>query len=164
MLKGFGRALGPGAWVRRGWRLLSPLPGGKRLFDRALGSAIPYTGSIRARVLELGDGYARVELKERRAVQNHLQSVHAIALANLGELTGNLALCCALPDDARFIVRSFAIDYLKKARGTLHAECRIRSKPTSDPGQYDIVVKIYDRDATLVAEAKMVTQVGPIKG
>ena len=54
-------------------------------------------------------------------MRNHLDCVHAIALANLAELAGNVALVYSLPDDARFIVSGMEIEYLKKARGTITA-------------------------------------------
>src|SRR5690242_2374575 len=79
-------------WIRDGWRRLQHVPGGRRLFDRLLGIAIPYTGALGAEVVSLSNGHARVRLRERRGVRNHLHSIHAIALANLAELTGNLAL------------------------------------------------------------------------
>jgi uncharacterized protein (TIGR00369 family) len=156
-------SMGPGAWIRLGYGVLSHAPGGKRLFDTLLGVAIPYTGSIGARVLELDKGYARVELTERRAVQNHLKSVHAIALANLAELTGNLALVYSLPKGTRFIVRSFSIDYVKKARGVLQAECRIEGDIGSEPADYALDVSIKDANDELVAQARLLTKVGRVE-
>jgi uncharacterized protein (TIGR00369 family) len=155
--------MGPAAWIRFGYDTLSFLPGGKQLFGKLLGAAIPYTGSLGARVMELGSGYARVELTERRAVQNHLKSVHAIALANLAELTGNLALVYSLPKGTRFIVRSFSIDYLKKARGVLSAACRIDTPIDSEPADYELRVAITDTSGAVVAEARLLTKVGPVE-
>src|SRR5215475_1019397 len=100
--------------IREAWDRLNRLPGGKRAFSKLVGMAAPYTGSIGAQVKELRRGHAEVELKDRRAVRNHLQSVHAIALANLAELTGNVAVAYTLPDDARFIVAGISVDYVKK--------------------------------------------------
>ncbi|HLT34975.1 MAG TPA: DUF4442 domain-containing protein, partial [Enhygromyxa sp.] len=127
------------------------------------GLMAPYTGSIGARVIELREDYAKVVLRDRWAVRNHLTSVHAIALANLAELTGNVALAYSLPDDARFIVAGFDIEYIAKARGTITAICDQELPQTSERREYPVVVEMFDHQQTLVARATLRTLVGPKK-
>ena len=152
-----------GNLVRQAWERLSPLPGGRSMFSRMVGRAAPYTGSIRARVEELREGYARVLLRDRPALRNHLKSVHAIALANLAELTGNIAVSYALPDDARFIVAGMNMEYIKKARGTITGTCECVIPPTSERKEYEIEVLLRDQSDEVVARSTLKTLVGPKK-
>ena len=112
----------PGARLLSLWSRLQPFPRGGTLFSIILGRRIPYTGGMGARVEELKAGHARVRLPDRRKVRNHLDSIHAVALTNLGELSGGLATLTGVPPGIRGIVLRLESEYLKKARGILHAE------------------------------------------
>jgi acyl-coenzyme A thioesterase PaaI-like protein len=151
-------------FIRDAWNLLATLPGGKLLFSRLIGRAAPYTGTIGATVVSLRPGWAEVELQDRKAVRNHLSSVHAIALANLAELCGNVALAYSLPDDARFIVSGMSIEYVKKARGTLTAVSECPIPPSSQRREYRVPVSIRDAAGDEVAHAELRSLVGPKSG
>ena len=149
------------AQIRSTWDKLSPLPMGKWLFSQGLGRMAPYSGSVGALVDELRPGYARVQLRDRKKVRNHLNSVHAIALMNLGEISTGLALMSAMPDDARGILAGLCMDYHKKARGLLTAECSCEAPSSSERKEYEVIGEIKDESGEVVATARARWLIGP---
>jgi acyl-coenzyme A thioesterase PaaI-like protein len=152
----------PGRELLANWRRVSALPFGKRLFSWAVGRTAPYTGSVGAVYSEVQPGYARAELRDRRAVRNHLASVHAVALVNLAELTSGVALLTALPDGVRGIVTGLSIEYLKKARGRL--TCETHAAPPAVVAadlSHDVVATITDADGAVVARCTVQWRLSP---
>lgn len=154
--------LGEKNGLRRMWDQVSRLPGGTRLFDRIIFLSIPYTATVRPRVLKLGSGRAEVFIDDSRRVRNHLGSIHAVALANLAEYAGNLALAYSLPDGARFIVKQLSIEYLKKARGRIVAEGRCPELDTTDERDVEVSCELKNSAGEAVARATLTTLVGPV--
>ena len=152
----------PGERLRASWRRLAKLPGGKTLFSLLVGWMTPYSGTIGARVAELEPGRCRVTLRDRRRVRNHLASVHAMALANLAEMTSGLAVLVGLPAGVQGIVTGFSISYLKKARGLLTAECRVSGLNVTSEQEYEAPVSITDTQGDVVAHATARWRLRPI--
>ncbi len=135
------------------WARLSPLPGGRWIFSRALGVIVPYSGTVGAMVTEFGAGRAEVRIRERRRLRNHLGSVHAVALANLGELATGLAVISALPPGSRGIVTSLHIAFHKKARGVLTCRCATRLPPSDgERVEHRVSAAILDEAGDSVAD------------
>jgi acyl-coenzyme A thioesterase PaaI-like protein len=155
----------PGGRLLALWKRLLPLPGGRRLFSFMLGRQVPYSYSIRPLVVSLAPGHARVELSDRWGVRNHLGSVHAIALANLGELASGLAMMTALPPGVRGIVVRITMDYHKKARGLLVATGYAVVPSVIDAmEEHDFVAEITNADNEVVATATVRWRLAPEQG
>lgn len=140
----------PGAKVLASWKRLSGLPGGKRLFSWLTGRSVPYTGTVGAVIVELEPGYVKTELSDRRKVRNHLDSIHAVALVNLGEVTSGLAMLTGLPPSVHGIVTGLSAEYLKKARGRLTAESRCEVPVVEARSEHQVTAEIRDSVGDLV--------------
>ncbi len=149
--------------ILRRWNSLTRLPGGSVLFSIALGRMARYTGSITPRVKELAPGYCRVEMKDRPKVRNHLRSIHALAMMNLAEVASGLAMMAGIDDSMRGIITRLSIDYLKKGRGVLTAECRCELPVPGEKAERLVAVEVRDLEGDLVAQAEATWLVGPKK-
>lgn len=152
-----------GSTLLAAWRRWSRWPGGRRLFSWYVGRTTRYSGSIGARVEVLRAGHAQVSLRDRARVRNHLGSVHAVALTNLGELTSGLAVLTGLPPGTRGIVRRLEIEYLKKARGTLRAESTSTVREVAEPLDQQVRAEIRDSAGDVVATVVATWRLAPIR-
>lgn len=145
------------------WEYHRYLPKGNKIFSKLLGKFVPYTASIGAEIVELSRGICVVQLTDRRSVRNHLKSIHAIALANLGELTSGLAVQSSIHPDCHCIITEFNIVYNKKARGTLTASARVEENPSLEEHDIKVSVDIKNETGDVVATATTSWNVRPIK-
>jgi acyl-coenzyme A thioesterase PaaI-like protein len=151
----------PGASIAAWWQRLSGTSFGRTIFSLLVGQMVPYTGSIGARAEELRPGYARWTLRDRRSVRNHLHSIHAVALVNLAEVTSGTAMLMALPSTVRGIVTGLSITYMKKARGTLTAECQCDVPVVASETSFDVHTDVRDASGDVVARATVTWLLAP---
>lgn len=143
------------------WGLLQALPGGGRIMGRLIGRMAPYTGTIKPEVLELAPGRARVLMRDRPALRNHLRSVHAIALMNLGEATTGLAMLASFPPNTRGIPNKLEMECLKKARGNITGTCVCPVIATNAKQEATVVGELTDEAGDVVARITARWTIGP---
>ena len=145
----------------RRWRRFNAFPLGRQLFNRMVGFTVPYAASVRPEILAIEPGLARVRIRDRRRVRNHLRSIHAVALINLAEMTGNLAMMSTQPRHGRWIVTGLDTEFVKKARGAITAECRIAPQDWSAPQDVGGYVELRDQAGDVVMVARPRWKIGP---
>ena len=143
------------------WGVLQSVPGGGRIMGRLIGRLAPYTGTIRPEVLELSPGRARVLMRDRPGLRNHLRSVHAIALMNLGEAVTGVAMLASMAPNTRGIPIKLSMEYLKKARGTITGTCNCAIIPTNEKQELDVTGDLTNEAGEVVARITARWQLGP---
>ena len=123
-------------------RSLARWPAGRWLFSRLVCWKAPYFSSIAPRIEVLEPGRCIATLRHRRAVTNHIGTVHAIALCNLAEFTGGLACDASIPASMRWIPKGMTVAYLKKAVGTMRATATPAFPPREAAGGYELPFEV----------------------
>lgn len=142
----------------------SRYPLGKALFSRALCTKAPYFRSISPLVTELRPGHCEVRMRKRRAVTNHIGTVHAIAMCNMAELSGGLVTEVTVPATHRWIPKGMTVEYLKKAETDLVATARpLATVVPAGAGEYPVQVDVTDAAGTQVFRAVITMWVSPKK-
>ena len=103
------------------WNKVSALPAGKWTFTRMLCLKAPYFGSISPLFEELKPNSCKISIRKKRAVLNHIGTVHAIAMCNMAELAGGTMTEVTVPSSHRWIPKGMTVEYLKKADTDLTA-------------------------------------------
>jgi len=129
------------------WNRLSNKPLGKWLFSRLVCWKAPYFASIRPAFSELRPGYSVVRMKKRRAVLNHIGTIHAITMCNLAELAAGTMCGATVPKTHRWIPKGMTVEYLRKAETDLNAVAEIRPMPPFAAAM-ELPVSISVMDAT----------------
>src|SRR6476469_5628477 len=88
---------------------------GERLFSFAFSQVAPYFWSVRPRFTVIEPNHAEVVIPKRRAVQNHIGTVHAIALCNGLEAAMGVLAEASIPSDKRWIPKGMEVAYTAKA-------------------------------------------------
>jgi acyl-coenzyme A thioesterase PaaI-like protein len=145
------------------WQKLGGTSLGRKLFTKIIGKVAPYSGTMPAVVNKLEPGKSEIVLKNCRAVQNHLGSVHAMALTNLAELASGLAMMVCLTDKSRGILAGFEIEFIKKARTNITAKVDWQVEVGSESKKYHVPVDLYNSDNEIVAKANAIWLIGPKK-
>ncbi|MBX9704131.1 MAG: DUF4442 domain-containing protein [Silvanigrellaceae bacterium] len=96
-------------------------------------------------------------MKQRWAVQNHIKTVHAIAVCNLVEMSMGLVAEATIPQHLRWLPKGMDIQYLKKATGKLTATSDIDPLTFFDlpkyPGDVAVPVVVKNAEGIVVAKA-----------
>ena len=134
------------------FRRLSRVPGGRWAFSKAVCRRAPYFGTIRPSVRAVESGYAAVALPKRRAVENHIGTVHVIAVCNGLEAAMGLLAEATTPRGMRWIPKGMEVAYVAKATSDLL--CIAESDPAlwTEPGDVAVNVRAEGEDGVVVVE------------
>ncbi len=91
------------------------------VISKIFGRVVPLVGTAGLRYEELTPERVVVRIRNRRPVQNHINGVHAAAMALLAETATGFVVGMNLPDDKLPLIKSLKVDYQKRTKGDMRA-------------------------------------------
>jgi acyl-coenzyme A thioesterase PaaI-like protein len=143
------------------WKRLEQMPFGKAIFSRIICWKAPYFASIHPRFEEFRPGFARVSMKKRRAVTNHIGTVHAIAMCNVAELAAGTMTEITVPPAMRWLPKGMSVEYLKKAETDVQALASVDAIAEGPAREVPVTVVVKDRAGEVVCRAVITMWVSP---
>ena len=113
---------------------------GRKLISRVVCHKAPYFSSIAPTFTVLEPGHVEATIRNRRRVQNHIGSVHAIAMCNLAEFVGGTAMELSLDARMRWIPVGMQVKYQSIAKTNLRAVCKLPRYDWDEP--QDVVAPV----------------------
>ncbi|SFW23879.1 MULTISPECIES: hotdog fold domain-containing protein [Pseudomonas] len=119
----------------------------------------PYFATIHPEISLLAPGRSEVKVPFRKEITNHLASVHAIALCNAAELAGGMMTEVSIPGGARWIPKGMTVEYLAKAKTSIHAIADGSDIDWQTSGDKVVPVEIFDEGGVKVFTARITMNV-----
>ena len=135
------------------WNQVTRLPAGRKLFSVLFSQKAPYFATVRPVFVALRPNYAELRIAKRRRVQNHLGTVHVIAVCNGLEAAMGALAEVTVPPHKRWIPKGMEVDYTAKATSdiTCIAETDAESWTGDDP-DVPVRVRAVRDDGTVVVD------------
>jgi acyl-coenzyme A thioesterase PaaI-like protein len=147
----------------KAWRRFGQNAVGRWLFSTMIARKAPYFATIYPRFQELAPGICRVSMRKRRSVENHIRTVHALAMGNLCELAAGLCTEVSIPTSMRWIPRGMTIEYLAKAETGVTATARLDKNEWNEAQNIGVPVSVVDANGREVVRAVITMYVSPRK-
>lgn len=122
---------------------------GKRLFSWFFARWAPYFKTVKPLVTELRPGYAELMIKKRKAVQNHIGTVHVIAICNGLEMAMGGVAEASIPSHLRWIPKGMTVEYTAKANSDIRCVADLGDLVWEE-GDFFVPVSAYDVNDVVV--------------
>jgi len=127
-------------------------PFGKRAFSMMFARKAPYFRTVRPQVRDVRPHHAELSIRKRHAVENHLGTVHAIAVCNGLEAAMGLLAEATTPKGRRWIPKGMQVAYLAKSTTDLLCVAETDPSDWTEVGDVPVRVRAVRTDGTVVVE------------
>ena len=123
------------------------------ILSKAFGKVVPYVGTTGVYYETVEPNQVVVSLNNTKAVQNHIGSIHAVAITLLAETATGFILGLNLPSDRVLLIKSYSVNFYRPIKkGQIAAVASLSDEQRLDilntpKGEMVIPCVIHDRES-----------------
>ena len=136
------------------FKKITKYPFGHKIFSMIVARKAPYFSTIKPLITTLKPNYCECVIKKRKGVENHIQTVHVIAICNGLEMAMGVMAEASIPKHLRWIPKGMEVNYV--AKGGSDIKCVAKIDETHwQPGDVLVSVTAYDENDVAVVEGNI---------
>lgn len=141
-------------FVLNAWEKACQIPGGQWVMSKVIANKAPYFSTVNPKVEELRENYCKISIKKRRIVQNHIGTVHVIAICNAMEMAMGVLAEASIPKHLRWIPKGMEVNYTAKAGSDIACVATVNADDWKE-GDLFVKVQAFDTDGVVVVDGQI---------
>ncbi|MDO6720962.1 hotdog fold domain-containing protein [Psychrosphaera sp. 1_MG-2023] len=130
---------------------MGKLPFGKKLFSLFASNKAPYFKTVSPLITKVVPGECHCLIKKRRKVENHIGTVHVIAIANGLEMAMGFMAEASIPTHLRWIPKGMDLQYTAKAGSDIRCVALLENNQWQ-VGDLPVEVTAFDENDVVVVK------------
>jgi uncharacterized protein (TIGR00369 family) len=146
-----------------------PAPLNNITFSRLFGSVVKFAGHSDVEFIDASPQRVKLRMKNKRKVQNHIGSVHAVAMSLLAESASGSIVALNLDADKLALCKGMYVDFTRRtAKGEIFAEATLTDEQielitTTAKGETEVKTVVTDCKGANPVEVRMVWAWVPVR-
>ena len=148
--------------MSRQMRQLDKFPAGWKIWlqTQIMGRFVPFLKTAGLRFERISHEEVCVSVQNRKKIQNHINGVHACAMALLAETATGFVTNMNTPDDKLILLKAMHINYTRRSVGNMRAVAQINDEQAAmiaqeERGNLVVPCTVYDDSGEQPVEVEM---------
>ncbi|MEO3355676.1 MULTISPECIES: hotdog fold domain-containing protein [Acinetobacter] len=137
-------------YVLAAYEWLKPVPGGLRLLSKVVSRKAPYFQTVDPIIQKLERNYCEAIMSKTRTVENHIGTVHVIAICNGLEFVMGVLTEASIPAHLRWLPKGMQVNYVAKSNSDIKLIARVEDEWKA--GDLNVTIEAYREDGTIVVQ------------
>ena len=113
----------------------------------------PYFTTVKPQIIEVRENYCEIHIKKRKSLENHIGTVHVIAICNQLEMCMGVLAEASVPKHLRWIPKGMEVNYTAKAGSDIKGIATVDTP--WEPGDLYVKIQAFDKNDVVVVDGRI---------